>query len=353
MVSVHQRPVSPSNGPSCSQGCAYPDASRHSLGATKRPYKEENSYGLDATCSRPCSSMSSVNGTIVFTPSSSDITAFVALRYFAVSALACCIWDMIICMETEVAHIWNKSTTSWFIRISYVLLRYGIAGVIGFVIYVLNGMSPGHDHTQTCKSFLQLVLLLVMTSTVAANAYITYHHYLLWERRRSILVVLSVAFVCCYVPAAVLAFQSSFVYRDTALYVPQYNVCLYQHRPRTVQAFFAISLAFDFIAVFVAILNSFDRPYKRYGEVISSLLRDGGIWFLCVSAVRIINLVLFIVMPPAQSYIFSFNAWAMLSIMQSRFMMRVEALRRPHTSFRVWNANSEAFELGRWSSNAD
>lgn len=74
---------------------------------------------------------------------------------------------MIICMETEVAHIWNKSTTSWFIRISYVLLRYGIAGVIGFVIYgmlialflylmilieylVLNGMSPGHDHTQVC-----------------------------------------------------------------------------------------------------------------------------------------------------------------------------------------------------------
>ena len=42
----------------------------------------------------------------------------------------------------------------------------------------------------------------------------------------------------------------------------------------------SFQVAFDFIAVFVALLNSFHRPYRQGADVLSSLRRDGAIWFI-------------------------------------------------------------------------
>lgn len=47
--------------------------------------------------------------------------------------------------------------------------------------------------------------------------------------------------------------------------------------------------AFDILAVLIAALNSFDKPYRRRSDVLDSLRRDGVIWF----AVRTIARILF------------------------------------------------------------
>lgn len=41
-----------------------------------------------------------------------------------------------------------------------------------------------------------------------------------------------------------------------------------------------MQLVFDVVAIAVAFMNSFDRPYTKYGDVVNSVLRDGAAWFI-------------------------------------------------------------------------
>lgn len=49
---------------------------------------------------------------------------------------------------------------------------------------------------------------------------------------------------------------------------------------RTLTGAVTLQSTFDALAIAIVALNSFHRPYRRRSDIVSSLLRDGIMWFL-------------------------------------------------------------------------
>ncbi|EKM56788.1 uncharacterized protein PHACADRAFT_207980 [Phanerochaete carnosa HHB-10118-sp] len=270
-------------------------------------------------------------------------------RYLQISSLACALYDHALTLGDEIDYIWSGRFSH--IKGLYILIRYGIEGSLFYTAYMLSGFRPPLNE-EVCKSFVAVLWALTMMFSISTNLYVAFHHYIVWDREKKTLYVILLCLLACYVPATIVGIKSVFDYREYVVYLAVVDQCALAHQPDIIKSFWGCLLAFDILAVAIVIANSFHRPHAHRQDILSSLRRDGAIWFTGIMILRLMNLVLSITAEPQDVFLVVFNIWSFIAITLARVILRTEGLKehKPGT-VRIWNTRSEAFELSRLASN--
>ncbi|GJE88917.1 hypothetical protein PsYK624_050050 [Phanerochaete sordida] len=195
------------------------------------------------------------------------------------------------------------------------------------------------------------IWLFVLSTVTSSNIYMMCYYYSIWDQRKSILYLLIGVLSVTYLPGIALGLFSTRAYANDVVYVPALDQCILASQTAPTKAFWGCLLAFDVVAIIIGLVNSLDRPYKHRTDVVQSLQRDGAAWFVGIALLRVINFVLGIVMPSTEVLLLAFNAWALINVTLTRLVLRVEELKNPSVeSVRVWNLESDMFELRQYSS---
>lgn len=259
-----------------------------------------------------------------------------ANRFLAVSALACCVWDIAISFDVEVSLIWSGGGAGVVTKLVYLINRYGIPACLAYTTYILHGIPAGPGNLNICISFFQLLCLVTLLNHVVSNGYLAYHHYILWERQRRIFFALLALVAATFIPGIILGLKATIKYREVASFSSELRTCLANELPVDLKYYWGFAIAFDCFAILIAALNSLDKPYRHSSDVVKSILRDGAVWFVALSCLRFVNAVLWMKLPPLEVYVISFNLWAFTSITLSRFILRVEMLKRQKAGLHLW-----------------
>ncbi|KAJ3559558.1 hypothetical protein NM688_g270 [Phlebia brevispora] len=272
------------------------------------------------------------------------INGLLATKYLAAAALVCSLWDHMINIDREIHVLW-QSKTAKVTKFVYTVVRYGSDISLVYVAYMLAGLG---NHLNT--TFAVMLCLFTVLFTVMSNTYMIFYHFALWDHGKRAMAILIGILGLTYTPVVIMAVLVVIVYFQNSIYQPLLNTCLVIEQPKFVVAAWGCMCAFDFCTIVLALANSFHRPHRHHLDVLTNFRRDGAIFFIIVFLLRLINMVLFAVLPPLDPFIVAFLEWSMVSITLSRLILRVESLKPARNGVNTWIPATDSFEMGRWAS---
>ncbi|KZT02792.1 uncharacterized protein LAESUDRAFT_684628 [Laetiporus sulphureus 93-53] len=218
---------------------------------------------------------------------SADVTALGATRYFSAVALTSLLWNHLLILGDEIELIWRKRHWS-FVQTLVVANLYGAHGaMIGFA-YVMSGMQVPLS-SKVCRGFgvfigvygligiglLQRVALLTCIVKV-------------WDNRKSIRVALAIGLVICYGMGA--AFDVLTI--KQVINLAQYDVtarsCGLSSKATYLPGIWGGQLLYDLYVIVLLFVNSLSRPRRSDHEVVTNLVRDGGLLFIFLLVCRLV-----------------------------------------------------------------
>ncbi|KIP01639.1 hypothetical protein PHLGIDRAFT_131173 [Phlebiopsis gigantea 11061_1 CR5-6] len=298
-----------------------------------------------------------MNATVSISPALLDtiqhtLGGIFATKYLSGSAVTLALWDHLCTSGREIETIWSRRLD--LTKAIYLLNRWGVGMGLIYAAYVISGFRQNDQTTWVllCEGFSVVILTLASASSLFTNVYMVFYYYGLWERSKVTMTILTSALILCYVPAYTLLVLTIIRYRENTIYYPRFNACVVVEQQSVAKGFWGCLAAFDIAALSIGVLSSFGRPYRQSADVLQSLRRDGAIWFTSLFLLRLLNLVIAITIPSTELLITILISWALINATACQFVLRVEGLKiRKVPPVRVWNVQTDGFELGRWSSN--
>ncbi|KAJ3559560.1 hypothetical protein NM688_g269 [Phlebia brevispora] len=272
------------------------------------------------------------------------INGLLATKYLAACALVCALWDHLINVDKEVQVLWRrKGKTGKTTKIVYVVVRYGSEISLVYVAYMLAGLGNHLSNT-----FAVMLCLFTVLFTIMSTTYMIFYHFGLWDHGKRVMGILIGILICTYTPVLIMAVLVILVYYENSIYQPVLNTCLVIEQPKFVVAAWGCMCAFDFLTIVLALANSLHRPYRHHIDVLKNFRRDGAIFFIIVFLLRLINMILFAVLPPLDPFVVAFLEWSMVSITLSRLILRIESM-KPRHGINTWIPATDSYEMGRWT----
>ncbi|KIP04455.1 hypothetical protein PHLGIDRAFT_129480 [Phlebiopsis gigantea 11061_1 CR5-6] len=254
---------------------------------------------------------------------SNPFNGVIITRYMGAAAIACAVYDHFLLFGDETTVIWPKRFE--LTKMFYFVIRYGMEGAAIFLASVFSGGIRHDINSKRCGNFIMALWALNVLFSGTSHAYLIYHHYTLWDRRRGVLIAMIITLALTYTPAIYLGHEAALQYRENMLYSEAFHSCIIMKQPDAVKGMWGCMTAFDVLAAVIAILNSFDRPWRHPSDIINSLRKDGTLWSSAVFGIRLLNLVINLTATPATVFVFSANAWALISIILSRLIVHIES----------------------------
>ncbi|THG93353.1 hypothetical protein EW026_g7859 [Hermanssonia centrifuga] len=307
--------------------------------------------------------MQNVTSESVSIPSYAVVHSLLATKYLAGSGLICVLWDHVLTFKDEVQYIWLRKQLD-LVKIIFLMNRYSNEASLIYAAYIFAGLHGPEQlnqqvryssmpltseltvYMQSCVNFVTVIAVFAVISISTANVFMTLRHYVIWDRRRTAMIALWIAFAISYTIILVLFILTVLDVRKHALYSPILDTCTLSRKSYTLMGIWACMFAFDVFTLILAITNALERPYRHHVDVIINFKRDGAAFFLALTSLRLMNLAFSIWMGPEDTFLVSFFVWGMISLTLSRLILRVEHI-RAQTS-QTGGTGVHLFEMDQW-----
>ncbi|KZV93929.1 hypothetical protein EXIGLDRAFT_30588 [Exidia glandulosa HHB12029] len=210
-----------------------------------------------------------------------------ATKYLALAALTVVLQSAIYSFPDEYKHIWNGRRGTE--RTMFLLHRHVV--LVGLFLGVL--MSFGVIESDVvCRAGISLVGVVAVLGIGLSDGLVAMEVWQLWDCDPTVMTYMVTAFAVSYTSSVAFIVGSFISTFDAFSYQPQLRVCAFTRVPRVMTGLWVSGMMFE-LGVFVSTLyNIYSRP--RYGntKVTDMLLRDGGAFFVAVSALRLTNMVI-------------------------------------------------------------
>ncbi|THU96984.1 hypothetical protein K435DRAFT_79281 [Dendrothele bispora CBS 962.96] len=272
--------------------------------------------------------MSSLAG--LFSPEVID--SVLSARYLSAVALVSVVYDHFITFDQELKNIWgsNSSTGRGYLhKVTFVLNRYVASSVSAYTAFVLSGDGKGllDDQVSPCRRFIWVFTMVATIFIGVTQFIIILRVYHLWDKRRSMTVILFLGFLISFSAATVLAVITVIKVQPVTHFFPFVNTCGFLEIPKTLPYVLGSLLLFDLFLIVMAIFNALETPHDTHAEVFERLHRDGARLFLVLFILRLITLIMSVVGNPADTFAVLSVVWSLNSVLISRIHLRVEGLR--------------------------
>jgi len=274
----------------------------------------------------------------------SNAPSLFASRYLAIAAAVITLWDHMLTLTAEIELIWRGKFD--FFKAIFVINRYFVEGTLIYVVYVMCVLRPPLQDSE-CKVFTLFVTIASVVTMALENFTITSRIQAIWDHRRHITYILTGGFVITH---AIVVIFAGYVIKDLhaqSFYEPFVaQTCIISTRPTKLLGVWAGMVAYDVFVCMLVLLNALNQPYRQNTEILTSLQKDGIKFYVALTVVRVINLLLSIFTGAGQIFLIVFFVWALISITLSRLLLRIEAFRIGGSAVRVWKG--DMFELTQY-----
>ncbi|KAJ3557531.1 hypothetical protein NM688_g1427 [Phlebia brevispora] len=251
-----------------------------------------------------------------------------ASEYLTVSALTWTLWDSILTSVHEV-HFVRKLRRGDYSGLPFLINRYSTLGGLSFLIWSQSHLSAGTSVDirlvrRRCTRYFVVTIVCVVVSLAAQNVSTAFHMYTLWERRKGTLTTLAVALVLTYSMLVVFTVVTLREQYGHAFTLINKSLCALTQKNLLSVGIWASVLAFDLFMLAMFVLNAFDQPYRRSSEVFKRLRTSGILMYTMLAAVRVINIIVTVSLPPYYVFTVPVTQWAINSIAMSRLLIQIE-----------------------------
>ncbi|KAI5115927.1 hypothetical protein M0805_009863 [Coniferiporia weirii] len=243
-----------------------------------------------------------------------------AARYLNGIGLVMLLYDHVLSFDDEVRLVWQAKPS--FAKKAFLLNKYLVPVVLLGWANLMNSFSSDGLADSTCRQFFVFSSLVGIISIGIANVLILLRVISLWDRKRSIAILLGSGFLVSFCATFGLMVAVTAKVSPGVAYNPQAHMCTLTTETKILPAVWASPMLFEILVLIFVCWNAFDRPRSRDTPLTRSLARDGMGFFAALTIFRTFNLVLTIVRPDLIE-LGVFFVWAMTTLVLNRSMLNI------------------------------
>ncbi|TFY71507.1 hypothetical protein EVG20_g1504 [Dentipellis fragilis] len=255
------------------------------------------------------------------------------VKYLSGVAVTILLWDTLLTMNHEIRLVWCRPFTR--VKFVYVLLRYPVIGcqlfqgfgwliVSGFIALLTLGLADREFQ------FTHLTKKALLTYECFVSVILIMQVYTLWDHRPRVLQALFGAFAITFASLIAFGVASLIKMLGAIVYDSEiFHMCLIKAKPATWVGLWASQVAFDICVFVLTFLNAASRPRIVGAKIITDLLRDGGLFFVALFSLRLLNLLLCSFKSVSFMVLGFFFDWSMVTVLVCRLLLRVEYMKLP------------------------
>ncbi|KAI5115002.1 hypothetical protein M0805_005178 [Coniferiporia weirii] len=196
-----------------------------------------------------------------------------ATRYLSGVGLAVLLYDHILSFDDEVRLVWQAKPS--FAKKAFLLNKYLVPAVLLVWANLMNLFTSNGVADSTCRRFFVFSSLAGIISIGIANVLVLLRVISLWDRNRSIAILLGSGFLISFGATFGLMVVVAVRMSPGVAYNAQLHMCIATTETKILPAVWASPMLFEILVLIFVCWNAFDRPRSSDTPLTRSLARDG------------------------------------------------------------------------------
>jgi len=257
----------------------------------------------------------------VFELEPASLQGVLATRYLSVAGLTVLLWDHCLTFEQERQLIWPSRAN--FVKWALLCNRYLVAMALIINSHAFSGISSWGLSDQFCRVWWTIVACLVIVSIAICHGILILKLWKLWDARRAVILITMSAFFVTETASIIAVALTAREIWPNAFFRTELNSCALNNTPPTLRVIWSFMVTFELFAFLMVLFNALSRPRGGDTLLLRILFRDGIYFFLVISALGWLNLVVAVAAPASESELGIFCIWALCVTIVTRMMINL------------------------------
>lgn len=213
-------------------------------------------------------------------------------NYVYVASTAFFVYDYLTTLDIETELVWPAEWTP--LKVLFLLNRYSPFLDVAFLtrhrLFLNNSAS-------TCQRLAELTSWLFVSGTCISEAILTVRTWVIWEKKRSVAVILCPVFIGSWVGMSVLVWNAL---HDLESWNLPYIGCVMSRLSRDVSFAYGILATFDLGLLLAIVAKSIlvrCDPFSGQSSLAKVMYRDGIAYYALLAGLSICNLIIVMTLP--------------------------------------------------------
>lgn len=230
-------------------------------------------------------------------------------RYMAAAGLSVMLYDWALTLSVEIRYIWRARWTP--VKVVFLINRYFMPCTIAFGIYGWSGKATWITRS-TCKAYIVADAYSVIAFFCTLHWIVAMRTWALWSRTVVMGVVIWGSFAI-YLSAAVATTAKAMIdYQPTPLFGT--NVCV-GNLPSYFWCLWLPSIVFETVLFVLTAIKAIQHHRKRVETpILTTLYRDGFLYFVFICLNSFMNLLIWAVAPPGYVILYKFFSTSICAV---------------------------------------
>ncbi|TRM66553.1 hypothetical protein BD626DRAFT_483072 [Schizophyllum amplum] len=244
-----------------------------------------------------------------------------ATQYVTAIGLIVLLYDHALTFQDEVELVWKTKLT--IAQVTFLILRYlPILGILVENVQLSGLVVAVHFPDAFCRTWTGITTYLAAITMATSDFLVLLRLWVIWDRDRRLIalslvgyVMTQLANIAC-VTYSVVSMTAAIVYSDDM------HMCVFTQNI-SIATLWIPGLAFDVLIFTATVWNALLRPMPANSSMVKALYRDGFMYFMALSSMRVGNLVLALRAPLSLKFVASFFVWCASTVTTSRFFFSI------------------------------
>jgi len=258
-----------------------------------------------------------------------------AARYISAVGYVILLWDTIITLPREIELIWKAPFS--LAKLAYLANHYASLAVLTVLLCAFSGVSGIEPSNSFCLNATSIGLAGGVISLGVGNYLVLLQVWQLWDQKAIVRLILTCGWAISYCTTLFIACLVITEIPELIVPVPGFDICGLIGIPSTLRAIWASPIAFEVLVFTFTVWNGADRPRRSNESLTRSLHKDGILYFVSLSVLRIFNLVITMRAPTPLISVGSCLIWQCNIVFLNRLILN-QKVPLPETRLDGWDA---------------
>ncbi|KAH9986753.1 hypothetical protein BJV74DRAFT_844059 [Russula compacta] len=244
-------------------------------------------------------------------------------KYLSVAGLVALLYDHVLTLNDEIQLIWSapRSFAKWIFLVN----RYLSTVCLLAVAHEMSGLHGHSFDDQSCQILLTIVFCYSLFSVFTANLLAFLRVVVLWDKSPRILFGLSILFILSFFVSVGGLIASVVLLLPSVKYGALSQACYLTKTSPMFVVLWVSPLVFVIPALSLTAYNALSRPRGSKTTLMRVLHRDGMLFFLIVTLLRVMNVAFSTLTEPGLIGLPIYFSWAMVLLAINRMLIHIRS----------------------------
>jgi hypothetical protein len=252
------------------------------------------------------------------TISDADINAGLLTRYMTVAALIIVFYDYILFFRDERRLLWSSPRS--LLKCIVLANRYLVPVCLLVSFIALSGFVGYNLTNNACRTLVAVIGACNFASLAVGNGLMTVQVIRLWDLNPIVKYVAWSGYAIAYITSFVF-FIVGHLKQVHFEWSPELHSCIVTQLSPLVIPIWGIPLLYEGMLLMALIWNAVDRPRMTDTSIVKLLRKDGIIFFLVMTASRVLQLCLVATQRPIYYLLTNHLVWAIITVTLNRSIL--------------------------------